>query len=183
MLGSILLELAIIFVLIVANGLFAASEIAIVSARRSRLEQMARDIGCQVKDLMQNAALRKQIDIKKYVGGDVGVPTLQDILAELDKPGRDPRPSFEMFAFSDAVHEMSDLRPGMTLPGIVTNVTNFGAFVDIGVHQDGLVHISQLADQYVKDPNEVVKVRQKVQVKVVEVDLPRKRIALTMRSR
>ena len=130
---------------------------------------------------MRDPALRKKIDLKKYIGGDVGLPTLQDILAELEKPGRDPRPQFEAFSFSDAAHELTDLKPGMVLPGIVTNVTNFGAFVDIGVHQDGLVHISQLADKFVKDPNTVVKVRQKVQVKVVEVDAARKRIALTMR--
>ncbi len=154
---------------------------AVHPERYKLVERMARDLGCTVQELMRDPAKRKQIDIKKYVGDDVGLPTLKDILAELDKPGRDPRPQFEAFAFSDAVHELKDLRPGMTLPGIVTNVTNFGAFVDIGVHQDGLVHISQLADKFVKDPNEVVKVRQKVTVKVVEVDAARKRIALTMR--
>ena len=154
---------------------------AVHPERYALVERMARDIGCAVRDLMRDPALRKKIDLKKYVGGDVGLPTLQDILAELEKPGRDPRPQFEAFSFSDAVHELTDLKPGMVLPGIVTNVTNFGAFVDIGVHQDGLVHISQLADKFVKDPNTVVKVRQKVQVKVVEVDAARKRIALTMR--
>ena len=154
---------------------------AVHPERYALVERMARDLGCAVRDLMRDPALRKKIDLKKYVGGDVGLPTLQDILAELEKPGRDPRPQFEAFSFSDAAHELTDLKPGMVLPGIVTNVTNFGAFVDIGVHQDGLVHISQLADKFVKDPNTVVKVRQKVQVKVVEVDAARKRIALTMR--
>ena len=154
---------------------------AVHPERYALVERMARDLGCAVRDVMRDPALRKKIDLKKYIGGDVGLPTLQDILAELEKPGRDPRPQFEAFSFSDAAHELTDLKPGMVLPGIVTNVTNFGAFVDIGVHQDGLVHISQLADKFVKDPNTVVKVRQKVQVKVVEVDAARKRIALTMR--
>lgn len=154
---------------------------AVHPERYALVEQMARDLGCQVQDLLKDAALRKRLNLSNYVGDDVGLPTLQDIMAELDKPGRDPRPEFEIFAFSEAVHEIKDLRPGMTLPGIVTNVTNFGAFVDIGVHQDGLVHISQLADKYVKDPNDVVKVRQKVQVKVLDVDLDRRRISLTMR--
>jgi uncharacterized protein len=143
---------------------------------------MALHRGCQVQDLLYESSLRKQIDLKKYIGGDVGLPTLQDILAELDKPGRDPRPEFEIFSFSEAVHTLEDLRPGMTLPGIVTNVTNFGAFVDIGVHQDGLVHISQIADHFVKDPADVVKVRQKVHVRVLDVDLERKRISLSLRK-
>ncbi len=112
----------------------------------------------------------------------VGLPTLNDILAELAKPGRDPRRQFEAFAFQEGVDKLEDLRPGMKLPGIVTNVTAFGAFVDIGVHQDGLVHISQLADRFVKDPAEVVKVHQRVSVTVVEVDILRKRIALSMKA-
>ena len=112
----------------------------------------------------------------------VGLPTLNDILAELAKPGRDPRAEFEAFSFNEGVEKLEDLKPGMKLPGIVTNVTAFGAFVDIGVHQDGLVHVSQLADRFVKDPTEVVKVQQKVSVTVLEVDMPRKRIALSMRS-
>ena len=154
---------------------------AVHPERYTLVKQMAKDLGCKVEDLMTDPALRKKIDLQHYVGGDVGLPTLQDIMAELDKPGRDPRPEFEVFSFSDAVHEIKDLRPGMTLPGIVTNVTNFGAFVDIGVHQDGLVHISQLADRFVKDPSDVVKVRQKVQVKILDIDLERNRISLTMR--
>ncbi|PIE32410.1 RNA-binding transcriptional accessory protein [candidate division KSB3 bacterium] len=164
------------------NGKNPLDASAVHPERYALVKQMAEDVGCKVDDLLHDASLRKQIDVRRYVGDDVGLPTLQDILAEFDKPGRDPRPEFEMFSFSDAVHEMKDLRSGMTLPGIVTNVTNFGAFVDIGVHQDGLVHISQLADRFVKDPNDVVKVRQKVQVKVLDVDLDRKRISLSMKG-
>ncbi|MBD3308585.1 S1 RNA-binding domain-containing protein [candidate division KSB3 bacterium] len=154
---------------------------AVHPERYAVVRQMAQDQGCQIEDLLQQRSLRQQIRLSDYVDGEVGLPTLQDILAELDKPGRDPRPEFEVFSFSDAVHTMEDLRVGMTLPGIITNVTNFGAFVDIGIHQDGLVHISQLADHYVKDPNDVVKVRQNVQVKVLSVDLERKRIGLSLR--
>ncbi|MFN7138694.1 MAG: S1 RNA-binding domain-containing protein, partial [Limisphaerales bacterium] len=120
--------------------------------------------------------------LSKYVSEAVGLPTLNDILGELAKPGRDPREKFEIFSFQEGVEKMEDLKPGMKLPGIVTNVTAFGAFVDIGVHQDGLVHVSQLADRFVKNPAEVVKVQQKVQVTVTEVDIPRKRIALSMRA-
>ena len=146
------------------------------------VEKMAADLGCKVQDLMKNDALRKQIDLKKYVTDKVGLPTLNDILQELSKPGRDPRQQFEAFSFTDGVNSINDLRIGMKLPGIVTNVTNFGAFVDIGVHQDGLVHISQLSDTYVSDPKTVVKVQQKVMVTVTEVDVQRKRIALTMKG-
>ena len=127
--------------------------------------------------------MRARIRPEKYVSEGVGLPTLKDILEELAKPGRDPRQQFEVFSFQEGVEKMEDLKPGMKLPGIVTNVTAFGAFVDIGVHQDGLVHISQLADRFVKDPAEVVKVAQKVFVTVTEVDLPRKRIALSMRAK
>jgi len=145
-------------------------------------EQMARDAGCTVLDLMQHENLRKQVDIHRYISDAVGLPTLNDIMAELAKPGRDPRAEFTVFAFAEGVNSIDDLQPGMRLPGIVTNVTKFGAFVDIGVHQDGLVHISQLADRFVKDPGEIVKVRQQVRVRVVEIDLPRKRIALSLRD-
>jgi uncharacterized protein len=155
---------------------------AVHPERYALVERMAQDARCQVRDLLHNPLLRKQLDLKRYLAGDVGLPTLQDILAELEKPGRDPRPVFEIFSFSDLVHAIADLRPGMKLPGIVTNVTNFGAFVDIGVHQDGLVHISQLADRYVKDPAQVVSVRQRVEVTVLNIDLDRKRIALSMRK-
>lgn len=146
------------------------------------VQQMAADLGCGVKDLMSSAELRKQLDLTKYVNEKVGLPTLTDILAELEKPGRDPRQKFEIFSFTEGVNTIGDLKIGMKLPGIVTNVTNFGAFVDIGVHQDGLVHISHLADKFVKDPKEVVTVQQKVNVTVVEVDVPRKRIGLSMKS-
>ena len=146
------------------------------------VEAMARDAGCSVGVLMQQAEAREGLDLTRYVSDTVGMPTLTDILAELAKPGRDPRSEFEAFSFDDSVQSMNDLKPGMRLPGIVTNVTAFGAFVDIGVHQDGLVHISQLADRYIKDPFEVVKVQQQVWVTVLDVDLERKRIALSMRS-
>jgi uncharacterized protein len=146
------------------------------------VEKMAIDLGCSVKDLMTSTELRKQLDLTKYVTEKVGLPTLQDILTELEKPGRDPRKEFEFFSFTDGVNSINDLKIGMSLPGIVTNVTAFGAFVDVGVHQDGLVHISHLSDKFVKDPKEVVTVQQKVKVTVVEVDVTRKRISLSMKS-
>jgi uncharacterized protein len=134
-----------------------------------------------VKDLMRDENLRKKINKQQYITEKVGLPTLTDIVAELAKPGRDPRDEFEVVRFAEGINKIEDVQPGMKLPGIVTNITAFGAFVDIGVHQDGLVHISQLADRFVKDANEVVKVHQKVEVTVLEVDLPRKRISLSMR--
>jgi uncharacterized protein len=146
------------------------------------VERMANDLDCSVHDLMQREELREHIDLDRYTTDTIGLPTLTDILVELAKPGRDPRDRFEPFAFADGVHAIDDLTPGMTLPGIVTNVTNFGAFVDIGVHQDGLVHVSQLADRFVKDPSEVVKVQQRVMVTILEVDKSRKRISLSMRK-
>jgi len=146
------------------------------------VKQMATDLGCSVKELMSSTELRKQLDLKKYVTEKVGLPTLTDILHELEKPGRDPRQTFEVFSFTDGVNTIGDLKIGMSLPGIVTNVTNFGAFVDIGVHQDGLVHISHISDKFIKDPKEVVAVQQKVKVTVVEVDTARKRIGLSMKS-
>ncbi len=146
------------------------------------VDTMAKDLGCTVKDLMNDATLRSGITLEKYLDEKVGLPTLRDILLELAKPGRDPREQFEAFNFMEGVTTMEDLVPGMRLPGIVTNVTAFGAFVDIGVHQDGLVHISQLADRFVKSPNEVVKVHQRVQVSVMEVNIPLKRISLSMKS-
>jgi uncharacterized protein len=144
--------------------------------------RMAKDLNCSVNDLLRDARLRQAIQLPKYVTETVGLPTLNDILGELAKPGRDPRQKFEVFTFQKGVEKMEDLKPGMKLPGIVTNVTAFGAFVDIGVHQDGLIHVSQLADRFVKDPSEVVKVAQRVTVTVTEVDLPRKRIALSMKA-
>ncbi|MGB8356118.1 MAG: Tex family protein [Chthoniobacteraceae bacterium] len=147
------------------------------------VDSMAADLGCTVKDLMRDDTLRKKINLQRYVSGEVGLPTLNDIMAELAKPGRDPRQKFEAFSFTEGVDKMEDLQPGMKIPGIVTNVTAFGAFVDIGVHQDGLVHISQLSDNFVKSPADVVKVAQKVMVTITEIDLPRKRIALSMKSK
>jgi len=147
------------------------------------VEKMAADLGMTVADLVGDAALRKKIRLENYVTEKVGLPTLNDIMTELAKPGRDPRQKFEAFTFAEGVSKPEDLKPGMKLPGIVTNVTAFGAFVDIGVHQDGLVHVSQLADTFVKEASEVVKVSQRVMVTVTEVDLARNRIALSMRSR
>ncbi|MEQ8412838.1 MAG: Tex family protein [Imperialibacter sp.] len=155
---------------------------AVHPERYNLVEQMAKDLGCGVTDLMTSNELRLKLDLKKYVSEEVGLPTLTDIIEELAKPGRDPRESFEVFSFTDGVNEMADLKMGMKLPGIVTNVTKFGAFVDIGVHQDGLVHISHLADKFISDPSEAVKLQQKVMVTVVEVDLARKRIALSMKA-
>jgi len=146
------------------------------------VETMAQDLDCSVNDLMRTEGLRKQIDLKRYMTETVGLPTLNDILSELAKPGRDPREQFETFAFSEGVGKIEDVKPGMKLPGIVTNITAFGVFVDIGVHQDGLVHISALSNRFVKNPNEVVKVHQKVMVTVMEVDVERKRISLSMKD-
>ena len=146
------------------------------------VEQMAKDCGCRVIDLMKDPEERKKIDLNRYKTSTVGLPTLRDIMKELEKPGLDPRDKIETFEFDPRVKTPDDLVPGMELPGIVTNITNFGAFVDIGVHQDGLVHISQLANRYVKDPNDVIKLHQHVRVKVLEVDKRRHRIALTMKG-
>jgi protein Tex len=146
------------------------------------VEAMARDLDCSVRDLMEREDLRKRIRLEDYVTGTVGLPTLTDILEELAKPGRDPREKLETVAFAEGIHEIGDLAAGMTLPGVVTNVTAFGAFVDVGVHQDGLVHVSELADRFVKDPAELVRVNQRVSVRVLDVDLDRNRISLSMRS-
>ena len=145
------------------------------------VEQMAKDQGCSVSDLINNKSTREQIDIKRYVTDEVGLPTLTDIMKELEKPGRDPREQIEAFEFDSSVQSIDDLHEGMELPGIVTNITNFGAFVDIGVHQDGLVHVSQLADRYVSDPTQVVRLHQHVRVRVIGVDLRRQRISLSMK--
>lgn len=144
--------------------------------------KMAEDLNCKVIDLMREESARKKIDISHYISDTIGLPTLKDIYSELCKPGRDPRESFEIFSFSENVTKPEDLQIGMKLKGIVTNITAFGAFIDVGVHQDGLVHISQLSDKYVKDPNDVVKVNQKVNVTVVDVDLIRRRIGLSMKT-
>lgn len=155
---------------------------AVHPERYMLVEKFAKDLNCTINDLMTSDELRKKLDLKKYVSETVGLPTLTDILTELEKPGRDPREQFEAFTFQEGVNEIKDLKVGMKLPGIVTNVTNFGAFVDVGVHQDGLVHISHLSDQFVKDVNGVVTVAQKVEVTVLEVDVARKRIALSLKS-
>ena len=144
--------------------------------------KMAQDLNCAVTELIQNSQMLNKIDIHRYVSPDIGVPTLKDILAELAKPGRDPREAFEKFAFATDIEKMEDLKAGMKIPGIVTNVTAFGAFVDVGVHQDGLVHISELADRFVKNPADIVRVQQKVEVTVMDVDLNRKRISLSMKT-
>ncbi len=146
------------------------------------VDAMASDLGTTVIDIMKNPDIRDQIDVSKYVTDSVGIPTLNDILDELAKPGRDPRDKFEEFSFADGIEKIEDLRPGMKIPGIVTNITAFGAFVDIGVHQDGLVHISRMADRFVKNPADIVKVQQKISVTVLEVDLERNRISLSMKS-
>lgn len=146
------------------------------------VEKMASDLGSTLKELIRSEAVRNKIQLKQYVTETAGLPTLTDIMTELAKPGRDPREQFELFNFSDQVNSIEDITPGMRLPGIVTNVTKFGAFVDIGVHQDGLVHVSRLADHFVKDPADVVKPGQKVSVTVLEVDKGRKRISLSMAS-
>jgi uncharacterized protein len=166
----------------IRNGKNPLDGSAVHPERYDLVSQMANDLHCKPADLMNQAALRQKIDIRKYVKQDVGLPTLKDILQELARPGLDPREQFEIFRFEEGIDKISDLREGMTLPGIVTNITAFGAFVDIGVHQDGLVHTSQLANRFVKDPNEVVKLGQKVKVRVLDVDTDRKRIALSMKD-
>ncbi len=155
---------------------------AVHPERYKTVMKMVADLSCSVSDLIKQQELREKLNLEKYVSATVGLPTLHDILGELAKPGRDPRQEFTTFAFASDVNTIDDLISEMRLPGIVTNVTRFGAFVDIGVHQDGLVHISQLADRFVKDPNEVVKVGQQVMVRVLEVDQQRKRIALSLRE-
>jgi len=145
------------------------------------VEAMAADSGLSVADLVSSPATIRKIDAKRYVNEQFGLPTIMDILKELEKPGRDPRPEFKTAEFKEGVENLSDLKPGMVLEGTVTNVTHFGAFVDIGVHQDGLVHISALAEKFVKDPRDVVKAGQIVKVKVMEVDVQRKRVGLSMR--
>lgn len=155
---------------------------AVHPERYALVEQMAKDMKCSVRDMMTDTQLRKSVPLQKYVSDTVDLPTLNDIMAELAKPGRDPREQFETFSFTEGVNGIGDLKIGMKLPGIVTNITNFGAFVDIGVHQDGLVHLSQITNRFIKDPNEVLKVHQKVEVTVTDVDVNRKRISLSMKA-
>ena len=146
------------------------------------VDKMAKDMQCAIIDLINDADIRNRIDLKQYITPIVGLPTLEDIKKELEKPGRDPRTRIKVFEFAQGVNTIKDLYEGMVLPGIVTNITNFGAFVDIGVHQDGLVHISQLADKYVSNPADEVSLNQHVKVKVVSVEVDRKRIQLSMKG-
>ena len=143
---------------------------------------MARDEHCNVSTLISDPSIRQRIDISRYVCDNIGIPTLTDIMHELEKPGRDPRRQLKAFSFSDTVKELSDVREGMILPGIITNITNFGCFVDVGVHTKGLVHISELCDHFVKDPTEVVSLHQQVTVKVLDVDMERGRMSLTLKT-
>jgi uncharacterized protein len=145
------------------------------------VQRILADLKLDMKGVIGNTDVLKRLDAGKYVDERFGLPTVRDIFKELEKPGRDPRPAFKTATFQEGVHDLKDLKPGMQLEGVVTNVTNFGAFVDIGVHQDGLVHISALSEKFVKDPRDVVKAGDIVKVKVMEVDIPRKRIGLTMR--
>jgi uncharacterized protein len=144
--------------------------------------KMIKHYGADIDDFMHNVELRKTIKLEEFVSEKTGLPTLKDIMDELAKPGRDPREKFDLFEFEAGINSMEDLKEGMVVPGIVTNITAFGAFVDIGVHQDGLVHVSQMADRFVKDPNEIVSLNQKVQVRVMDVDMARKRIGLSMKN-
>nr|MBC8485100.1 S1 RNA-binding domain-containing protein [Bacteroidota bacterium] len=146
------------------------------------VNQMAEDLNCSVKDLIVNQNIQKNINVEKYITDTIGLPTLEDIKAELKKPGRDPREKYEVFRFSENVEKIEDLKPGMKLQGVVTNVTAFGAFVDVGVHQDGLVHISEISDRFIKDLADILRVQQKVEVTVLEVDVARKRIKLSLRG-
>lgn len=167
----------------IRDGAHPLDASAVHPERYELVDKMAADLGCTVADLLRDSAKRAKIRPESYVTTEAGLPTLKDILAELAKPGRDPRQQFEAFSFAEGVEKMEDLQPGQKLPGIVTNVTAFGAFVDIGVHQDGLVHVSQMSDNYVKNPAEVLKVGQRVQATVMEVDLARKRIALSLKTK
>ena len=166
----------------IRNGVTPLDASAVHPESYGIVDQMATDLNCTVTDLLRDPGLRKRIDLNRYVTSEIGLPTLNDILTELAKPGRDPRAGFEAFQFAEGIGKIDDLQPGMKLPGIVTNLTAFGAFVDIGVHQDGLVHLSQIANHYVKDPAEVLKVRQVVEATVLVVDLERKRISLSLKN-
>lgn len=166
----------------IRNGANPLDSSAVHPERYGLVAKMAKDLGCQVNELLREKSLAEKIPLKDYVSEEVGLPTLKDILDELSKPGRDPRETFEVFSFEEGINSMKDLKVGMKLPGLVTNITKFGAFVDIGVHQDGLVHLSHLADRFIKDPSEAVTVNQKVEVTVMEVDIARKRIGLSMKA-
>ena len=166
----------------IRDGLSPLDASAVHPERYGLVEAMAKDLNCTVADLIGNTELIAKIAPAAYQSSDVGLPTLNDILKELTKPGRDPRASYSPVNFDDGIRDISDLERGMALTGVVTNVTAFGAFVDIGIHQDGLVHISEMADHFVKDPNKIVKIQQEVKVTVLDIDLKRKRIALTMKK-
>lgn len=146
------------------------------------VERMAKDLGCTVSDLMTKEELRKKIDLQRYVSAEVGLPTLTDILHELEKPSRDPRTQIEEFHFDDSVHSIEDLQVGMVLPGIITNIANFGAFCDIGVHKDGLIHISEMTTRRINNPSEIVSLHQHVRVRVIDIDQARGRIQLSLKS-
>jgi len=167
----------------IRNGINPLDNSAVHPESYYIVEKMASDLGQPVTDLLRDEILRNKIDIRKYTNDKAGIPTLTDIMSELAKPGRDPRSSIKVFEFSPDVHSIEDVKPGMELPGIVTNITNFGAFVDVGVKQDGLVHISQLADRYISNPGDAVKLHQHVTVRVLEVDVGRKRIQLSMKTK
>ena len=166
----------------VRGGAHPLDASAVHPERYALVERMATDVGATIEELITDETKVESLDLNRYVSDDVGLPTLRDILVELKKPGRDPRAAFEAVAFRDDVTEPKDLHEGMELEGVVTNIVAFGAFVDVGVHQDGLIHVSQLADRYVSDPNQIVAVGQRVKVRVMAVDLQRNRIALTMKS-
>jgi len=165
----------------VRNGKNPLDDSAVHPERYPVVEKIASDLGASVDQLLKEEKLRSTIDCKKYISDTVGLPTLQDIMEELAKPGRDPRTTIKVFEFAPDLYKIDDVKPGMVVPGIVTNITNFGVFVDIGVKQDGLVHISQMADRFVSNPSEIVKLHQHVRVKVLEVDAVRKRIQLTLK--
>jgi uncharacterized protein len=179
--GSRAFELSAGF-LRIRNGSHPLDNSAVHPESYPIVEKMARDLNTTIDELLKEEKLRSQIDCKKYLSGTTGMPTLQDIMTELAKPGRDPRTTIKVFEFAPDIYKIDDVKPGMVLPGIVTNITNFGAFVDIGVKQDGLVHISQMADRYISNPADVVRLHQHVTVKVLEVDPARKRIQLTMKG-
>ena len=146
------------------------------------VKQIAKDLKCEINDLVRNEALVSQIDFQKYVTAEVGLPTLIDIKGELLKPGRDPRKPIKIFEFAEGIRSINDLREGMELPGIVNNITNFGAFVDLGIKESGLIHVSELADRFISDPNEIVKLQQHLMVRVKEIDIQRKRIQLSLKG-
>jgi uncharacterized protein len=146
------------------------------------VERMAKDLKCRVIDLMQDPSLLQRIDLQRYVSEEVGIPTLTDIMRELEKPSRDPREMIEEFHFDERVHTIDDLQVGMVLPGIITNIANFGAFCDIGVHKDGLIHISEMASRRIIDPNEIVSLHQHIRVRVVSIDRVRERIQLSLKD-